>query len=338
MDQQSPLKSSPCPRPLSADFASYVPAPSQESMLYSMLPAAVQSRLPRIPSLRRSVNMYGSATRTSKRATTSRPDTPPDDYRCAVVLRSATSNVKGGDVVDYYAEQTSEEEEDSGRFMSNRSERQGIDVTEGKSGIGWKYAGQGLNLLSLSVEESSAISRNDTYGNASFARQLYIHAMTYLLRGLPTDMTAEEQSSVRSALPTGVASPLRVDGVGQPSLNPSTSTRASQVRHPPSVVQRALASSIVQLIILFSFFLPYIRLFLKRAYDYERKNRVTERVLAGSLETADGLSRKGWGLSAAIWGAGLGDVLGWMLEEVGAGVREGVGEGMGRITQQAEHQ
>ncbi|PVH68189.1 hypothetical protein DL98DRAFT_441780, partial [Cadophora sp. DSE1049] len=47
--------------------------------------------------------------------------------------------------------------------------------------------------------------------NASFARQLYLHALTYLLQALPSDLTTEEQLSVRSILPQGVVELLRLE-------------------------------------------------------------------------------------------------------------------------------
>jgi len=288
--------------------------------------------------------MYGIARRRpylSKSTPTSRPNTPPDDYNSALALGTVGVDSKRSEMVQYFAEVSSEEEDERGRYSGRGSATQILNVTEGKSGIGWKYAGQGLSLLSISIEESSSISRNATYGNASFARQLYIHALTYLLRGLPPDMTTDEQISIRSALPSGVVLPLRIEAANEATLASSTGNRINPAAHrqpppPPSILHRALASSIIQLILLLSFLLPYIRIVLKRIYEYERRNRVTERVLAGSIETVDGLGRRGWGVSAAVWSAGFGDLFGWLFEEVGSGVREGVGQGLVRVRAASE--
>jgi hypothetical protein len=76
--------------------------------------------------------------------------------------------------------------------------------------------------------------------------------------------------------------------------------------------------------------LPYLRIFAQKIYDYERRNHFSEKLMAGGLDAVDGLGRRGWGVSAAVWGAGVGDVLGWIFEEVGGGVREGVEIGLKR--------
>lgn len=362
MEQQRFTNASARPRPLSADFAACPLVTCKESVLYSMLPSVVQSRLPRIPSLRRSVSMYGVARRKlylSKSTPTSRPNTPPDEYDTAITLKAIAADGKRSEISQYYAEVSSEEEDQRGRLGGRGSTTKNPTVTEDKSGIGWKYAGQGtpcayyslpvdanarrtgLNLLSLSTEESSNISRGAVYGNASFARQLYIHALTYLLRGLPPDMTTDEQLSIRSALPCNIVSTLHEEAVGQltpPSTSDGKFSTLHHHRHPPppSLLHRALASAIIQLILLISFLLPYIRLVLQRIYDYERRNHIAERVLAGSIDTVDGLSRRGWGVSAAVWGAGLSDFFGWVLEELGSGVRDGVGQGLQRVRKTAE--
>jgi hypothetical protein len=185
----------------------------------------------------------------------------------------------------------------------------------------------GLNLLSLSVEESSAISQDARYGNASFARQLYIHALTYLLRGLPTDLTTEEQLSVRSALPIGIVEPLRLE------VNPSHPS--SSPKSEPSLLHRTLASTIVQFFILFQFILPYLKYMLSAAYTYEREYKISEKVLSQGIEAVDVVGKSSVGFVGAVCGIGDGkvgqvvaDVAGWFVEGVTGGIHEGLGEGM----------
>lgn len=134
--QRSQCRTAPRPRPLSADFFSHTPIMSDErqsSMLYSMLPSAVQNRLPRLPSLRRSVSAYGA---TGKGKSKSAPNSPPktrpgtpDETEAygAVVLRESTTAALA-------LERSSETER-----------RRALEVTEQSSGIGWKFAGQGTN-------------------------------------------------------------------------------------------------------------------------------------------------------------------------------------------------
>jgi len=277
--------------------------------------------------------MYGLRARNGIR---SRPGTPPDENTAMVLSISRIGNA-GTDVMgaDYFADDTEDDRE-----VMRKDQRKTMELTEQKSGIGWKFAGQGLSLLSLSISESNALSQKPESSAAlpSFSRQLYIHALTYLLRGLPTDLTTEEGLSVRSALPPGIAAPIRleIDGVEMSSYRGSKnrlgrSTNKSQ----PSFLHRTLATSIINFFILVQFLLPYIKVLLRAAYEYERTHHISEKVLASSIETVDGLGRMGMRGGGVIWGSGLalgvGEAVNWIVEGVSGGIQEGLGEGMARV-------
>lgn len=188
----------------------------------------------------------------------------------------------------------------------------------------------GLNLLSLAVEESSTISQDARFGNASFARQVYLHALTYLLRALPSDMSTEEQLSIRSALPLGVVEPLGLD------INPGYSANiVSPASDQPSLLHRTLASTIVQLFVLFQFMLPYLKYLLSAGYQYDREHKISEKLFSQGIETVDSLGKTGMSLTTAIYGMGDGKVgqmithtAAWLVEGITGGIHEGVGEGM----------
>lgn len=187
------------------------------------------------------------------------------------------------------------------------------------------YVVSGLNLLSLAVEESSTLSQDPQPNNANFARQLYVHALTYLLRALPSDLTTEEQLSVRSALPDGIVERLRLE----------VNSRSSTSPNPRSLLHRILASTIVQLFLLFQLILPYLRYFLSAAYQYEREHKISEKVLSQSIETVDMVGKRGVGMAGVVFGMGDGKVgqmitegTSWFIEGVTGGIHEGVGEGM----------
>ncbi|PMD47641.1 hypothetical protein L207DRAFT_576408 [Hyaloscypha variabilis F] len=316
-------------RPLSADFATRT---KEASMLYSLLPSAVKSRLPRLPSLRRSVSMYGLATR--RKSADSRPpsgaQTP--EYTSAMVLSGAGTLASEEDIAGYLVESLSTSSDEDVPQTSTGKGRQTsrMELTESRSGIGWKFANQGLNLLSLAVEESSTISQDARFGNASFARQVYLHAITYLLRALPNDMSTEEQLSIRGALPPGVVEPLRLD------VNSRFNTHIiSPPSDQPSILHRTLASTIVQLFILFQFVLPYLKYLLSAAYQYDREHKISEKLFSQGIETVDSLGKTGINFTTAIYGMGDGKVgqmitqtAAWFLEGVTGGIHEGIGEGM----------
>ena len=168
------------------------------------------------------------------------------------------------------------------------------------------------------------------FGNASFARQVYLHAITYLLRALPSDMSTAEQLSIRGALPPGVVEPLRLD------VNPGYNARiVSPSSDQPSLLHRTLASTIIQLFILFQFILPYLKYLLSAAYQYDREHKISEKLFSHGIETVDSLGKTGMSFTSTIYGMGDGKVgqvitqtAAWFLEGVTGGIHEGVGEGM----------
>lgn len=126
------------PRPLSADFT----CKKSPSMLYSLLPTAVQSRLPELPSLRRSASMYGLTTRRKSFASAppSGARTPEARFGNAMVLSGRTEEDS------YFADGSSEE--DLNIHVQSRNTKAGhLMLDEQKSGIGWKYANQGDSFL-----------------------------------------------------------------------------------------------------------------------------------------------------------------------------------------------
>ncbi|KAH7385024.1 hypothetical protein BKA64DRAFT_628799 [Cadophora sp. MPI-SDFR-AT-0126] len=324
--------------PSNFPLSDFLPRTKEPSMLYSLLPSAVRSRLPRLPSLRRSVSMYGmsrkrkpAVLRPSSGSSTSSASsgmrTPERGFTSAMVLSDTRTMMADDGVVDYFVESVSSDEETMRPRKSSRG--QALELTENKSGIGWKFANQGLNLLSLAVDESSSISQDPSFGNASFSRQLYLHALTYLIRALPTDLTTEEQLSIRSSLPQGIVEPIHLEVNGY--LQPSASVSDSQ----PSLLHRILASTIVQLFIFAQFILPYISYLISAAYQYDREHKISEKAFSQGIKTVDTLGKTGLSYTGAIYGMGDGRVgqaitktAAWFVEGVTGGIHEGVGEGM----------
>jgi len=129
-------------RPLSADFA---PRTKEASMLYSMLPSAVQSRLPRLPSLRRSVSMYRLATRRKSADSKPTSGTRTPEYASAMVLSGGGTLNGEEDIAGYFVESLSiSSDEDIPQTSTGKGRRtSGMELTESRSGIVWKFANQG---------------------------------------------------------------------------------------------------------------------------------------------------------------------------------------------------
>lgn len=136
--------------------------------------------------------------------------------------------------------------------------------------------------------------------------------------------------SVRGALPEGVVEPLYL------GVNPTyRSSSFPPEQQEPSLLHKALASAIVQLFIFIQFVLPYLKYLLSTAYAYDREHKISEKVLASSIETVDSLGKTGLSLTGTIYGMGDGKVgqlitktAAWFVEGVTGGIHEGVGEGM----------
>jgi hypothetical protein len=132
-------------RALSADFPKF----TKSSMLYSMLPTAVQFRLPRIPSLRRSGSMYGLPTRRIlglRSRSNSGSTTPDTEYQENMALGLFTQEEQSSSLV--LGNGGTIREDVSARNVALQMHNgQGVELGEEKSGVGWKFAHQGRQNL-----------------------------------------------------------------------------------------------------------------------------------------------------------------------------------------------
>ncbi|APA09136.1 hypothetical protein sscle_04g039060 [Sclerotinia sclerotiorum 1980 UF-70] len=310
----------------------FTPTSKEASMLYSMLPTIVQSRLPRIPSIRSSVNLYGLVSGRKSEEIVSGATTPGSIFSSsATTLIGARSSVSIDEesTDSYFTEESLLSDEDFPQATKNRQLKM-IELSETKSGIGWKFASQGYSLLTLSMKESSAISQNTRFSNTSLARQLYIHALTYLLRALPSDLSTEESMSLQTSIPQEV-----VESIQEESSIRESSQTSDAGNAPPSLLQRSVAATIIQLFILLQFILPYVKYLLTSAYQYDRTYKISEKVLSRGIVTVDTIGKSGLAVTGAIYGMGDGkvgqaltDAAAWVVEGVTGGVHEGVSGGL----------
>lgn len=166
------------------------------------------------------------------------------------------------------------------------------------------------------------------------ARSLYVNAIMYLLDALPPDLTAEETIMIQHRVPQPVKASIAAEP--QPHLarleGPVDSRSGPPAR---SYLHRLLASTIVQIFLIVRFILPYVRVFLRQVYEYERSHRLSERIVTKTLDAADGLGKSSVNIGSAVCklnegrvGAVVGNLAAWWVEGIAGGVYEGVGEGM----------
>lgn len=323
-------------------FDSVSPPPMEDnsvrpSMLYSVLPTVVSSRIPTIPSLRQSLGDVRGRTSCPKSDTVielPQPETPPPGYSSMPPSGSNTphrlSAVLGGAEVDFTDDES--ESQPSSRPMP----LQACCPEETHSGIRWKYASLGTTLLNQACTESSASTSGSDEASATLTRQLYVHGMTYLLRGLPAKLSAEEILSLQAALPHELVEAVNEPNVG--ALLRTSQQSPDPIQRPPqnpTILHRMTATVVLQLFLLIQFLLPYIRLFLAHAYRFERKHQITKRLVNTSVATVDDIGRKTLKFSQTVCqmndgmvGQAINDMSIWWITGLTGGVQQGLAEGL----------
>ncbi|KAF2840121.1 DEAD-domain-containing protein [Patellaria atrata CBS 101060] len=159
------------------------------SLLYKILPTLVQRRIPKIQSIRQSFASFTELRSPSKESTTGTRTPPPpyfiSDEGPPFPVPEFEKSVKA----ERGQNDGSGYEYPASSYFSPLPSR----VAESESGIIWKYANQ--------AQESSTFANDTKERLPSLSRQLYIHAVTYLLRGLPTDLSTVEKLSIDACLP-----------------------------------------------------------------------------------------------------------------------------------------
>lgn len=152
--------------------------------------------------------------------------------------------------------------------------------------------------------------------------------MGYLLEALPSDLTGDEARLIHDRLPD----PIKANTDKIPG---ASSQNNSVTPNSPSYLHRLIATLIVYGFIFAQLILPYAKVLLNSIYTYERRYRVTERVLAVALETTDGVGKGAGNIGSTLTAlsegrvfTGLCTLTAWTIESVAGGVYDGVNEGL----------
>ncbi|KAK2468314.1 hypothetical protein H9L39_19960 [Fusarium oxysporum f. sp. albedinis] len=218
----------------------------------------------------------------------------------------------------------------------------------GSSGINWKFARQGeadsdrgqiyihhvdhkftlgTSLVNISVDGGRpAVAEEDV----TFERKAFIDGVTYLLKALPRDLDVYELRRIQSALPEDVA---HLDQVavqqGGDSLTQSASGR------PRSILHRSVQITVVSLIFVLSFMLPYLMYLIRYIARMERKYKVFETVVGHGLSFVNSIGKQSLSLTETMCqmndgkvGQALLEAFIWTVDGVARGISEGLGEGL----------
>lgn len=134
-------------------------------------------------------------------------------------------------------------------------------LEETNTGIRWTWATQGMELLQLCMmRKGDAVNRDSKtteIAPSSPVRALYIHAVTYLLRALPSDMTCEEQATLRIALPANFDEGDRDQASSQASHSHERRKQAGDSR-TASILHRIARRVTFNTFLLLSILLPLV--------------------------------------------------------------------------------
>jgi len=156
--------------------------------------------------------------------------------------------------------------------------------------------------------------------------------VSYLLRGLPENLTAEERLGLQAAVPKELVIYRETNS----DVYSQDQVAAKSTSHKGSgFLYRLVAMMTLQLFVFLSIVLPYVQLFAKSAYQFERQNHISERLFKQSISTADILGRLAIYAAHGIRkfnngrvGDALDNAITWWVQGLSSGVYDGVGEGM----------
>ncbi|KAH9864432.1 hypothetical protein J1614_010366 [Plenodomus biglobosus] len=308
---------------------------TRPSMLYHMLPTVVSNRIPTLPSLRKSLNdarSRASHSKSSSLSEASEPETPPPTYSSKPASGNTTPNrfsLAFAETEFDFSDNVSEQSSSSGGAPAPR-----LVAHEANSGISWKYASQGRNLISQAHRESSVLFQDIDGMSASLTRQLYIHGITYLLRGLPTELTQEETLSLRAALPAALEKKeLTVDAHAMVPASQRVIRAQTAQPQETTILHRITATIVFQTFVFVQFLLPYLRLLVSSAYQLERKYQISNRIVSTGVMTVDEISRGGLRLSQTVCqmnegkvGQVINEMALWWIRGVTGGIQQGFEE------------
>ncbi|KAL1902636.1 hypothetical protein Sste5346_001078 [Sporothrix stenoceras] len=168
------------------------------SLLIAALPASIQSRIPKIPSLRRTVSMQGMFFRSESTSTlTSDIPSSPDLSSASSAASSPPPSRPSTSAGPSSRRGSAKDASDMGLVLASKP-RQAI-VEPPASDVNWKYAQNGFRNLQNALREAGDPDRLP-----ELERQIYVESIAYLLRGLPNDLQEAELSQLRSAAPEGL--------------------------------------------------------------------------------------------------------------------------------------
>lgn len=303
------------------------------SLIYTALPRMFQRRLPQIRSLRNAASIY--APRAHLRSWSTSSDTslysesPPPSYHTeSSAPESSADEHDGGsddEAPEFFTSAPSSRPSTSGYVTpapahSAFKRHEEIHPPSFSNRSGQK----GLELLNDSMRSQSSRTPDDEV----YSRRLYIDGISYVLRGLPSDLTPEEALTIRIAVPASVLPAPQEDTVviRQPPQQPHRPTE------PPTLLHRAISTTTFYTLLALTLLIPHIQTLFATLYALDARHNFSARFLAQTSFLLRLLAAQAVAVLAMAWGANDGalrhacrDFGVWVLRDVCGGMDEGVG-------------
>ncbi|KAG7420329.1 hypothetical protein Forpe1208_v003584 [Fusarium oxysporum f. sp. rapae] len=184
----------------------------------------------------------------------------------------------------------------------------------------------GTSLVNISVDGGRpAVAEEDV----TFERKAFIDGVTYLLKALPRDLDVCELRRIQSALPEDVAH------LDQAAVQQGDGLIQSASGRPRSILHRSVQITVVSLIFVLSFMLPYLMYLIRHIARMERKYKVFETVVGHGLSFVNSIGKQSLSLTETMCqmndgkiGQALLEAFIWTVDGVARGISEGLGEGL----------
>lgn len=159
-------------------------------------------------------------------------------------------------------------------------------------------------------------------------RRAYVQGVTWLMQGLPEDLDARERTDLLRAMPNSLLGDMNLNS-GVRRLG--SSSRAFRGAKDRSIVHRAVAAIVVQLLVPLQALWAYFITLLSRALQLERKYKIMEQVVRHSGELGYMMGKRGVKLTGTIYNNGGARVAAMVMDTVtyvADGLVKGINDGI----------
>jgi hypothetical protein len=311
------------------------------SLLYTALPQALQSRVPKLRSLRSVASVYTSrrsqphaSVSPASSTASSRSESPPPSYHARLSISSDEddddNNSEAGSPSSFNTAPSSRPSTSGSAtpapylptfFALQDQDHPSNNFT---TSIGNKSGHYGLALLNLALRSE----QTSTTPNDPVDRRFYIDGVSYILHGLPKDLSQEETLVLRTATPQTLLPP--------PAPSPEPQTQPAEPSSPatPTLLHRTTSLLTFYLLSTLTLLLPHLLSLLRFLLALDAHHNISARFTSQARILLHQLFFLARELVLRAWEANDG-AMRVSVRDLGLGVLRdffgGVEEGVGRV-------